>query len=298
MTVAVAPEFVTRVKRDEPMSKHTSWHVGGPAEVYFNPRDRDELTSFLRHLEPNVPVYWVGLGSNLLVRDGGIDGVVISTHGTLDRLERQSETAVFAEAGVACARIARQCIKWGLGPAEFFAGIPGTMGGALAMNAGAFGGETWQHVVEVETVDRHGRHRTRQAGEYKASYRHVEAPVAEEWFLSAKLSFEHRPGANEAVVRELLAKRKASQPIGEWSGGSTFTNPPQDHAARLIEVSGLKGFRIGGASVSEKHANFIVNDGQARAADIEALIAHVQGTVEKLHGVRLNPEVRIVGKAS
>jgi UDP-N-acetylmuramate dehydrogenase len=298
VTVAVAPEFVTRVKRDEPMSKHTSWHVGGPAEVYFNPRDRDDLTSFLRHLQPNVPIYWVGLGSNLLVRDGGLDGVVISTHGTLDRLERRSETRVFAEAGVACALIARQCIKWGLGPAEFFAGIPGTMGGALAMNAGAFGGETWQHVLEVETIDRHGKQHTRQAGEYEASYRHVQAPFADEWFLSATLSFEHKPGANDAAVRELLAKRKASQPIGEWSGGSTFTNPPQDHAARLIEVSGLKGFRIGGAAVSEKHANFIINGGQAKAADIEALIAHVQGTVQKLHGVRLNPEVRIVGKQS
>lgn len=294
MTVAVAPEFT--VRRDEPMSKHTSWHVGGPAEVYFNPKNRDELASFLRQLRADVPVYWVGLGSNLLVRDGGLDGVVISTHGTLDRLERQSETTVYAEAGVACARIARQCIKWGLGPAEFFAGIPGTMGGALAMNAGAFGGETWNHVLEVETIDRHGRQYTRKASEYKATYRHVESPVADEWFLASQLTFEHKPGQNEEQVRELLAKRKASQPIGEWSGGSTFTNPPQDHAARLIEASGLKGFRIGDASVSEKHANFIINHGNAKAADIEALIAHVQETVASRHGVRLNPEVRIVGK--
>jgi len=298
VTVAVAPEFMPRVKRDEPMSRHTSWHVGGPAEVYFNPRDRDDLTSFLRQLAPDVPVYWVGLGSNLLVRDGGLNGVVISTHGTLDRLERQSETIVYAEAGVACARIAKQCIKWGLGPAEFFAGIPGTMGGALAMNAGAFGGETWNHVLEVETVDRHGKHHTRNSDEFRYSYRHVDMPVADEWFLSAKLTFEHKPGVNETAMREMLDKRKASQPIGEWSGGSTFTNPPQDHAARLIDAAGLKGFRIGDASVSEKHANFIINHGQARAADIEALIAHVQGTVEKLHGVRLSPEVRIVGKAS
>lgn len=294
MTVAVAPEFT--VRRDEPMSKHTSWHVGGPAEVYFNPKNRDELASFLRQLRADVPVYWVGLGSNLLVRDGGLDGVVISTHGTLDRLERQSETTVYAEAGVACARIARQCIKWGLGPAEFFAGIPGTMGGALAMNAGAFGGETWNHVLEVETIDRHGRQYTRKASEYEATYRHVESPVADEWFLASQLTFEHKPGQNEEQVRELLAKRKASQPIGEWSGGSTFTNPPQDHAARLIEASGLKGFRIGDASVSEKHANFIINHGNAKAADIEALIAHVQETVASRHGVRLNPEVRIVGK--
>jgi UDP-N-acetylmuramate dehydrogenase len=297
-TVAVAPEFALRVKRSEPMSKHTSWHVGGPADVFFNPRDREELSAFLRKLEPNVPICWVGLGSNLLVRDGGLDGVVISTHGTLDRLERKSETFVFVEAGVACALIARQCIKWGLGPAEFFAGIPGTMGGALAMNAGAFGGETWRHVVEVETIDRHGRQHTRQAGEYKVSYRHVESPVADEWFLSAKLMFEHKPGANEAEVRELLAKRKATQPIGEWSCGSTFTNPPKDHAARLIEASGLKGYRVGDASVSAKHANFIINHGEAKAADIEALIAHVQETVERLHGVRLQPEVRIVGKPS
>jgi UDP-N-acetylmuramate dehydrogenase len=296
VTVAVAPEFQLRVRRDELMSKHTSWHVGGPAEVYFNPRDRDELSAFLRHLEPNVPICWVGLGSNLLVRDGGIDGVVISTHGTLDRLERVSETTVFVEAGVACARIAKQCIKWGLGPAEFFAGIPGTMGGALAMNAGAFGGETWRHVVEVETIDRHGKQHTRRAGEYNVSYRHVEPPVADEWFLSAKLIFEHKPGANETEVRELLAKRKATQPIGEWSCGSTFTNPPKDHAARLIEVSGLKGYRVGDASVSEKHANFIINHGDAKAADIEALIAHVQATVQRLHGVLLHPEVRIVGK--
>jgi UDP-N-acetylmuramate dehydrogenase len=273
VTVTVAPEFQLRVKRAEPMSKHTSWHVGGPAEVYFNPRDRDELSAFLRHLEPNVPICWVGLGSNLLVRDGGIDGVVISTHGTLDRLERLSETTVFVEAGVACARIAKQCIKWGLGPAEFFAGIPGTMGGALD-----------------------GKQHTRQAGEYKVSYRHVEPPVSQEWFLSAKLLFEHKPGANEAEVRELLAKRKATQPIGEWSCGSTFTNPPQDHAARLIEASGLKGYRVGDASVSTKHANFIINHGDAKAADIEALIARVQTTVQRLHGVLLHPEVRIVGK--
>ena len=298
MTVAVAPEFMPRIRRDEPMSRHTSWHVGGPAEVYFNPNDRDELASFLRQLDASVPVYWVGLGSNLLVRDGGLDGVVISTHGTLDRLERQSETIVYAEAGVACARIAKQCIKWGLGPAEFFAGIPGTVGGALAMNAGAFGGETWNHVIEVETIDRHGKVHTRQASEYNATYRHVESPVADEWFLASQLSFEHKPGQNEAQIRELLAKRKATQPIGEWSGGSTFTNPPKDHAARLIEVSGLKGFRIGDASVSEKHANFIINHGNAKAADIESLITHVQATVETKHGVRLNPEVRIVGKAN
>jgi UDP-N-acetylmuramate dehydrogenase len=230
------------------------------------------------------------------VRDGGIKGVVISTHGALDRLERVSQRIVYVEAGVACALIARQCIKWGLGPAEFFAGIPGTLGGALAMNAGAFGGETWRHVVEVETVDRTGRQHTRQSGEYTVSYRKVVSPFQDEWFVAAKLTFERKPGAHESEIRALLDKRKATQPIGEWSCGSVFTNPPRDHAARLIEAAGLKGFKIGDASVSQKHANFIINHGTATATDLEQLIGHVQATVEKVHGVRLEPEVRIIGE--
>jgi len=205
---------------------------------------------------------------------------------------------VDCEAGLACARIARQCLKWGLGPADFFAGIPGTLGGALAMNAGAFGGETWRHVLEVETIDRHGHVRTRAVSEFKVSYRHVVPPAAEEWFVAAKLTFERSKAVNDAKVRELLEKRKASQPIGEWSCGSVFTNPPNDHAARLIDTAGLKGYRIGGASVSDKHANFIINHGQATAADLERLIHHVQETVQRVHGIRLNPEVRVVGEAA
>ena len=295
MTVAVAADFSTRVRRREPLSRHTSWHVGGPAEVFFNPRDRTDLAAFLRGLPDDVPIYWIGLGSNLLVRDGGIPGVVISTHGTLDSLERLSATTVRAEAGVACARIARQCIKWGMGPAEFFAGIPGTLGGALAMNAGAFGGETWKHVLTVETIDRHGEERVRQAGEYQAGYRSVTAPAPDEWFIAATLGFEHRPAAHAGEVQALLTRRKQSQPIGEWSCGSVFTNPPGDHAARLIEAAGLKGYRVGDASVSQKHANFIINHGTARAADLERLIEHVRSTVERVHGVSLHPEVRIVG---
>jgi UDP-N-acetylmuramate dehydrogenase len=297
VSFTVAQEFALRVRRNEPMSRHTSWHVGGPAEVFFNPRDRAELAAFLRSLPDGVPIQWVGLGSNLLVRDGGLNGVVISTHGTLDRFDRLSQTQVYCEAGVACARIARQCVKWGLGPAEFFAGIPGTLGGALAMNAGAFGGETWRHVLEVETIDRRGQERTRAASEFKVSYRQVVFAVPDEWFVAAKLTFERQPTVNDAQVRELLERRKASQPIGEWSCGSVFTNPPGDHAARLIDTAGLKGYRIGGASVSQKHANFIINHGEASAGDLERLIQHVQETVERVHGVRLHPEVRVVGEA-
>ena len=234
MSVALAPQFATRVRRDEPLSRHTSWHVGGPADVFFNPRDREELAAFLRAAPAEVPIHWIGLGSNLLVRDGGLRGIVISTHGTLDALERLSETCVRGEAGVACARIARQCIKWGLGPAEFFAGIPGTLGGALAMNAGAFGGETWAHVRALETIDRRGRTRRRDPHEYRVGYREVIAPEPDEWFMSAELTFERRPGTHVGGPAEVFfnprdredltaflraAHRTAVHQVGAGTGG-------------------------------------------------------------------------------
>jgi UDP-N-acetylmuramate dehydrogenase len=294
-SIDLAPEFSLRVLHDVAMSQHTSWHVGGPADFFFTPRDVSDLTAFVRQLPPEVPLLWIGLGSNLLVRDGGFRGAVISTHGALGALERLSASRIQVEAGVPCARIARQCVKWGLGPAEFFAGIPGTLGGALAMNAGAWGGETWRHVVEVAVLDRRGIRHVRKPAEYEIGYRRVAGP-ADEWFIGAQLEFERKPGVNTEAIRELLDKRKKTQPIGEWSCGSVFTNPPGDHAARLIESAGLKGFRIGEASVSEKHANFIINHGTARAADIEALIVHVQRTVARAHGIELATEVRIVGE--
>ena len=175
----LSPEYSSRVLHDVSMAKHTSWHVGGPADLFFTPRDVMDLSAFIRQLPPQMPLIWVGLGSNLLVRDGGIRGAVISTHGALGTLERLSATRIRAEAGVACARIARQCVKWGMGPAEFLAGIPGTLGGALAMNAGAWGGETWPHVIEVEVLDRAGLRHTRQAAEYTVGYRSVKGPENE-----------------------------------------------------------------------------------------------------------------------
>jgi UDP-N-acetylmuramate dehydrogenase len=296
--VAVGREYESRVLRDEPMSKHTSWRVGGPADVWFTPRDVEDLSAFLRSLPAAVPVTWVGLGSNLLVRDGGIRGAVISVHGILNSLDRVAHDRVRAEAGVACARLGRQCAKWQLGPADFFAGIPGTVGGALAMNAGAWGGETWPHVVETETIDRAGARHRRQASEYRYGYRSVTPPVAGEWFLAATFRFEPRPDASTDSIKRLLERRHASQPIGAASCGSVFTNPPGGHAAQLIESAGLKGHRIGGAAVSEKHANFIINEGAATAADLEALVLHVQATVRRVHGVELRPEVRVVGEAA
>jgi UDP-N-acetylmuramate dehydrogenase len=302
MNLSITPEFMTRVRWHEPMSAHTSWRAGGPADMFFIPRDIEDLAAFLRALPADVPVYWVGLGSNLLVREGGIRGVVVATAGAFTRIERRSQSRIHCQASVPCARIARACVNWGLAQAEFFGGIPGTFGGALAMNAGAFGDDTWRHVLSVETIDRRGQRRTRALQDFHVGYRHV-APAddgqsarAEEWFLSAELQFEPRTGEPRSSVRSLSERRKQTQPIGRWSCGSVFKNPRGDYAARLIEAAGLKGHRIGDAVVSEKHANFIINEGHASASELEQLIRHVQQTVERVHGIALETEVRIVGE--
>jgi len=281
---------------DEPMSEHTSWRVGGTADRCYRPADLDDLRHFLAGVPDNEPLVWIGLGSNVLVRDGGIRGTVILPFGGLDSLERLGENVVRAGAGVTCAKVARFAVRHGLTGAEFLAGIPGTMGGALAMNAGAFGGETWSLVAAVQTVDRHGGLHVRQREEYRVGYRSVSAPE-NEWFVSADLQLQ--PGetaAAQARVRSLLERRAATQPTKQPSCGSVFRNPANDFAARLIDTCGLKGEQIGQAQVSEKHANFIVNLGGARATDIEALIRYVQQRVQQQHGVRLEPEVRILGE--
>ena len=284
------------LRRHEPMSRHISWRVGGPADCFYEPTDIDDLATFLQTLPANEPLHWIGLGSNLLVRDGGVRGTVISLSGKLNGLTRSSETTIRAEAGVASAKLARFSVSQGLRGAEFLAGVPGTVGGALAMNAGAFGGETWSIVTAVETLDRHGRRRTRLASEYQVGYRTVAGPK-DEWFVAGH--FTLTPGSSEegqAQIKSLLAKRGATQPTQWPNAGSVFRNPPGDYSARLIETAGLKGRRLGGAQVSELHANFIVNTGTATAADIEALITQVQAEVESKHGVHLEPEVRMIGE--
>jgi UDP-N-acetylmuramate dehydrogenase len=286
---------------DEPMVRHTSWRVGGPADRLYLPADLDDLGLFLKTLPPGEPLYWVGLGSNLLVRDGGLRGTVIMTSGALSGLGTLGEEALRAEAGVACAKAARYSVSHGLVGAEFLAGIPGTVGGALAMNAGAFGGETWNIVHSVETIDRSGTVRTRPLSDYRVSYRHVEPvnSLGDEWFVAAhfKLAKGEQSKA-KTLIKSLLARRGATQPTQLPNAGSVFKNPPNDFAARLIEASGLKGLREGNACVSELHANFIVNLGGARAADIERLISRVQMAVQAQHGLRLEPEVRVIGDAS
>ena len=295
MAVMDQSGFRGELRQNEALARYTSWRVGGAAAQFYRPADIDDLARFLAQLPPHEPLLWLGLGSNLLVRDGGFPGTVIYTQGALDGLEQLNGMHVRAEAGVACAKVARFCARRDLVGAEFLAGIPGTVGGALSMNAGAFGGETWSHVVAVETVDRRGRLHTRTPADYRIGYRSVEAP-AEEWFLAAHLQLQAGDGeAAQTRIKELLDRRGRTQPIGRPSCGSVFRNPPGDHAARLIETAGLKGVCIGAACVSDKHANFIINTGGATAADIEALIERVQADVERLHGVHLEPEVRIVG---
>lgn len=284
------------LRYQEPLSRHTTWRVGGPARRFYRPADRDDLVLFLRGLPADEPLLWLGLGSNLLVRDGGFEGTVIATQGRLEQLTMVKPTSIRAEAGVACARVARLAAKEGLCGLEFLAGIPGTMGGALAMNAGAFGGETWQHVSEVQTVDRHGVVRSRGPEDFDIGYRRVRAP-GDEWFMAALM--EGEPGNVEAgrqKIRRLLNRRAETQPTGLASCGSVFRNPEGQYAARLIETSGLKGTCIGGACVSGKHANFIINAGDATAQDIERLIKLVQQRVQSETGVRLETEVKIVGQ--
>lgn len=283
------------MRYDEPMSRHTSWRAGGPAERYFVPASVDDLQRFLAGLGRDVPVYWFGVGSNLLVREGGLKGVVVAPAKLLRRLERVDDHRVRAGSGVPCTQLARQCIRWGLGPSEFFAGIPGTVGGALAMNAGAYGGETWERVAAVKTIDRGGEIHVRQPEEYSVGYRHVGGPP-NEWFLEATLAFEPGVAASIDAMNTMLERRRETQPLGLPSCGSVFRNPEGDHAARLIEAAGLKGYAIGGAEVSGKHANFIINRGDANATDIEALIEHVQRTVREQFDVELIHEVRIVGE--
>lgn len=283
------------LRYNEPMSRHTSWRAGGAAEVFFKPASVDDLAMFLRELDTDTPIFWHGVGTNLLVRDGGLPGVVVSATKILRDLERIDNYLVQAGAGVPCTQLARQCIRWELGPSEFFAGIPGSVGGALAMNAGAHGGETWERVESVRTIDRSGEIHERAPGEYTVAYRSVKGPV-NEWFLGAIFRFEQDVIPKIETLNAMLERRKKTQPLGLPSCGSVFRNPTGDHSARLIEASGLKGHRIGGAEVSEKHANFIINRDGASATDIEELIEHVRQTVLDEHGVKLVHEVRIVGE--
>ncbi len=293
----IAPLLRGELRVKEPMSRHVSWRAGGPADRFYHPADLADLAEFLRRLPADEPILWLGLGSNLLVRDGGFRGTVVALHGVMDHISDLGAGRLRVESGVHCARLAKYCAQNNLAGAAFFVGIPGTVGGALAMNAGAFKGETWHQVESVEILHRDGRIETLPASAFQISYRTVVSPAPNLCFVAANLRFSPNDKAlGQAEIRDMLAERKSKQPVGQPSCGSVFRNPPNDYAARLIEAAGLKGYRIGDAIVSDKHANFILNADAARANDIEALLKHVQATVKQRFGIELEPEVRIVGE--
>ena len=291
------------LRLNESMAKHVSWRAGGVAARAYTPAGRADLAAFLATLPGHEPVCFVGLGSNLLVRDGGYRGTVVLMHSPRGAMRVEDEF-IYAEAGVACPKVARLAAAHGFEGSEFLAGVPGTVGGALAMNAGCYGSETWDVVAKVLTVSRAGKVSERRPTEFEVGYRRVELGGSnlgeDEWVLATWFRF--RPGDEKrarARIKELLAKRIAEQPLDLPNAGSVFRNPPGDHAARLVEACGLKGHEIGGARISEKHANFIVNPkGKARASDIEALIEHARKAVKERFGIELVPEVRIIGEAA
>jgi UDP-N-acetylmuramate dehydrogenase len=291
-----------KLARNASLARYTTWRVGGVADALYVPADRDDLAAFLAQLGAGEPVTVIGLGSNLLVRDGGVRGTVILMHNPGAALA-VADGLIYADAGVACPKLARFAALHACAEAEFLAGIPGTVGGALAMNAGCYGGETWRYVARVEVLLRDGRFAVRQPSDYAIGYRSVrrgDGSLPDDLYTAAWFRFPPGDVADaRATIKLLLAKRIAAQPLNLPNAGSVFRNPPGDHAARLIESCGLKGHSIGGAQVSDKHANFIVNGRRrAKAADIEALIAHVQGVVRERLGVELEPEVRIIGVAA
>ena len=302
------------LRHDVDMSRLTSWRVGGKAQRVYQPTDSADLAVFLRTLAADEPLLAVGLGSNLLVRDGGLRGTVLLLHAVLDELRMEADDTLYAQAGVSGAKLARFAAQHNRAAAEFFAGIPGTLGGMLAMNAGCYGSETWGVVERVQVMTRNGELIERAPEDYAIGYRQVALRAGEslhasqpsvlsphytEVFIGAWLKLPAGDGAMaREAIKTLLAQRIASQPLNLPNAGSVFRNPPHDYAARLIESCGLKGRHIGGAQVSEKHANFIVNLGTATAADIENLINEMQATVKQQTGIKLHPEVRIIGEAT
>ncbi len=280
-----------------PLASLTSWHIGGSADRFYMPPDSEKLSEYIKSLPPEMPIVWLGLGSNVLIRDGGIPGAVVCTK-KCQQVFQHEDGSFVAQAGLTCSKFARFACQRGFPDAAFFAGIPGTIGGALAMNAGAWGGETWEWVQSVTVINRQGQIIQRTAQEYDIAYRSVkgkQSEQAEEAFISGVFRFPKRPGDGAKTIREMLRKRAQSQPIGTLNCGSVYRNPPGDFAARLIEECNLKGYRVGDAVISPKHANFIINCGAASAQDVETLMTTIETTVLERFGIQLHAEVKILG---
>ena len=315
-------QLLGQLKLNESLARYTTWRIGGNSECFYQPKNEVDLQEVLQLLPENTHVNWIGLGSNLLVRDGGVKGLIIYTNGVLNRIDIEctdeyeaektkegTQCMIKAQAGVACAIFSRKAANFGLNGAEFLSGIPGTIGGALAMNAGAFGGETWRHVVSVTMITEQGEMITRMPDEFTIQYRKIEAKHADnkitnkkqrqEWFLSGVFKFEKDQqglAQSKLKIKRLLTKRAETQPTKQANAGSVFKNPENDYAARLIESCGLKGKSINGAQISEKHANFIINKGDAKAKDVETLIEEIKAAVLMKHQIELETEVRVIGE--
>ncbi len=282
-------------RNNYPMANLSSWRVGGPARVLFTPADIEDFQNFIQMKKDKFLM--IGYGSNVLVRDGGIDKVVVRTAPGLCALRLEEEGLVYAQAGVSCSKLARFCVRNGLTGGEFFIGIPGSVGGALAMNAGCYGHETWEKVEKAKIFDEHGNCHEITPADAKIGYRDVSLKIPGACFSAAFFRFRvGNKSLSNKTMKELLNHRRETQPLGLRTAGSVFCNPPGGYAGQLIEQCGLKGMRIGDAEVSTKHANFIINHGNATAADIENLIEQVHDTVREKTGTDLCSEVRVIGK--
>lgn len=290
-------EFPGMVKLDEPMSRHTSFRIGGPADALVTPTTIPELKQVLRFCqEYQLPTVVIGNGSNLLVKDSGIRAVVIKIAGAMSTVTLTA-TGLIAEVGISLASLARTAVEAGLGGLEFAAGIPGSLGGAVMMNAGAYGGEMRDVVKQVWAFDVHGDEHVLTKEQLDFGYRH--SALMDRQLIAAKVELclpDKDPIESQAIIADLAARRREKQPLQLPSAGSVFKRPPGHYAGALIEQAGLMGKRIGGAEVSTLHAGFIVNVGNATAADVEELIRLVQATVLQRFGVSLETEVRVIGE--
>lgn len=282
---------------DVPLRDLNSWRVGGVADQFYFCTDKEKLSYNLQKRNFKLPIMFIGLGSNTLFRDGGFRGTIIAMHKGLNHIKLEDQL-FYAESGVSCSKLAKYIARLGYANSAFLAGIPGTLGGALAMNAGCYGSETWDFVDKVLTIDQNGIEHLRKKEEFDIAYRHVENKKnPQEFFIAAWLEFQQgNKEKAESDIKKLLEKRKLTQPLNWPTAGSTFRNPDGHFAAKLIEESGLKGYQIGGAQVSEKHANFIINKGNASASDIENLITYIKAEVFKQTKIKLETEIRIIGE--
>jgi UDP-N-acetylmuramate dehydrogenase len=292
------PTVRGKLLRDAELAPYTWFRVGGPADVLFMPEDHDDLAAFLKALDPAVPVTPLGVGSNTLVRDGGVEGVIVRLGKGFGDVKSMDEARIYAGAAVLDAVLARKAAEAGVGGLEFYRGVPGTVGGACVMNAGCYGSETKDVLVEAYALDRSGERRVLSAEDMGFSYRRSEAAVNGGLIFTGALFQGVRDEPAEVLARmdEITARREATQPIREKTGGSTFKNPPNDSSWRLVDAAGWRGKPFGGAKFSELHANFMINTGEATAADLEGLGDTVRADVKEKFGVELEWEIKRIGR--